>query len=128
MLREQMQHKIITTGLRQETISIHCRMLDRVLFMRLCNCEQLQGQKERPAGSVTTGASVFIWTDAPASPSREESACVVGGGAVEAVFAEELQAMKSLQRSEKRPLRGLCFGVIVFSMLERAMEFSGNGN
>lgn len=80
--------------------------------MPLCNCEQLQGQRERPAGTVTAGASVFIWTDAPVSPSCEGSTCVLCGGAIEVVFVEELQAIKSLQRSEKRPLRELCFGVI----------------
>lgn len=90
--------------------------------MQLCNYEQLQGRHRYQ------GAFVFIWADIPASPSRGESACVWGGGAVEVVFAEELQAIKSLQRYEKRPLKGLCLGVIFLSMLERAIEFSGNGN
>lgn len=89
----------------------------------------MSNSRDRESGQqdVTAGASVFIWTDAPVLPSRE-SACVLGGGAVEVVFAEELQALKSWQGSGKETPEGFVFWCDFSSMLERAIEFSENGN
>ena len=89
-------------------------------------CDSVSYFREKPTPSARE--QVLIWTDTvislcPGRPAHRFAGWINYGETMLCC------ASKSLQRSEKKPLGSLYYGLIFFfSTLERVIEFSENGN